>query len=362
MNLYLPYTLSAHTTNNMPRLSSEKFYETLDNLSGTDNFDDLKQQQRNPRVDRFKSRLKKFNGLYKKKSVSPQPDNLYELYLNKPTFRVLNIHAHNGCNLACKGCDHNSPYLAPGSSVNVDMMIKDIETVLPRINVWSHISVLGGEALLEPRCEEILTAIEKNYDGRIKLYSNSTLLYANREWIIKHMNKGVKLYVSLHIKPLSTKGKILYRNLEQFIEYAKDKTDLEENLHVSETWDELWFDKVKQEGNKIYPYNDNNINDSWKYCTCPNPQLYAGMIWKCPIIAYLRETISSTGQLDDPAWEPYLQYLGTPIDAPIEDLFEIADKTLMPHKMCNMCPANPNWTARSQLKDVKNKVGQFVYE
>ena len=161
---------------------------------------------------------------------------------------------------------------------------------------------------------------------------------------------------------MSTKGKILYRNLEQFIEYAKDKTDLEENLHVSETWDELWFDKVKQEGNKIYPYNDNNINDSWKYCTCPNPQLYAGMIWKCPIIAYLRETISSTGQLDDPAWEPYLQYLGTPIDAPIEDLFEIADKTLMPHKMCNMCPANPNWTARSQLKDVKNKVGQFVYE
>ena len=63
------------------------------------------------------------------------------------------------------------------------------------------------------------------------------------------MNKGVKLYVSLHLKPLSTKGKLLYRNVEQFIEYAKDKTDLEEHLHVSETWDELWFDKVKQEGN-----------------------------------------------------------------------------------------------------------------
>ena len=88
----------------MPRLSEKKFYETLDNLSGTDNFDAIKKSKRNPRVDRFKTRLKQYNELYKKKSVSPQPDNLYELYLNKPTFRVLNIHAHNGCNLACKGC------------------------------------------------------------------------------------------------------------------------------------------------------------------------------------------------------------------------------------------------------------------
>ena len=139
--------------------------------------------------------------------------------MNKPTFSVLNIHAHNGCNLACRGCNHNSPFLAPGSFVNVDMMIKNIETILPRINVWSHISVLGGEALLEPRCEEILTAVEKNYNGRIKLYSNATLLYENREWIVKHMNKGVKLYVSLHTKPTSKSGKILYRNVEKFIEY-----------------------------------------------------------------------------------------------------------------------------------------------
>ena len=136
----------------MPRLSSEKFYETLNNLSGTDNFNIQQPEKRN-------SPLKKYNGLYKKKSVSPQPDNLYQLYLEKPTIRVLNIHAHNGCNLACRGCNHNSPFLAPGSSVSVDMMIKDIETILPRINVWSHISVLGGEALLEPRCEEILTCL-----------------------------------------------------------------------------------------------------------------------------------------------------------------------------------------------------------
>ena len=86
------------------------------------------------------------------------------------------------------------------------------------------------------------------------------------------------------------------------------------------------------------------------------------MIWKCPIIAYLRETISSTGQLDDPAWKPYLEYLGTPVDAPIEDLFEMADQTLTPHKICNMCPSNPKWHfAHIQLKGMKKKVGQFLH-
>ena len=345
----------------MPRLSSEKFYETLNNLSGTDKYNHKKLEKTNPRVENWRSRNKTWTGLYKKKSVSSQPDNLYELYLNKPTFRVLNIHAHNGCNLACRGCNHNSPFLAPGSFVNVDMMIKNIETILPRINVWSHISVLGGEALLEPRCEEILTAVEKNYNGRIKLYSNATLLYENREWIVKHMNRGVKLYVTLHVQPMKKSGKILYSNVEKFIEYAKDKTELEENLHISEAWEESWFDIVKHEGDKIYPYNDNNIDESWNNCTCPNPQLYAGMIWKCPIIGYLRETIASTGQLDDPAWKPYLQYLGTPIDAPIEDLFEMADQTLIPHKMCNMCPSNPKWHyAHEQLRGVKNKIAQLI--
>ena len=80
---------------------------------------------------------------------------------DKPTFRAVNVHAHNGCNLACKGCNHNSSVLAVGSSVNVDQMLNDLDSILPRIHIWSHISLLGGEPLLEPRCEEILTKIEE---------------------------------------------------------------------------------------------------------------------------------------------------------------------------------------------------------
>ena len=80
---------------------------------------------------------------------------------DKPTFRAVNVHAHNGCNLACKGCNHNSSVLAVGSSVNVDQMLNDLDNILPRIHIWSHISLLGGEPLLEPRCEEILTKIEE---------------------------------------------------------------------------------------------------------------------------------------------------------------------------------------------------------
>jgi len=60
---------------------------------------------------------------------------------DKPVFRTVNVHAHNGCNLACKGCNHNSSVLAPGSGILVDQMLDDLDSILPRLHIWSHIRI-----------------------------------------------------------------------------------------------------------------------------------------------------------------------------------------------------------------------------
>tara|TARA_B100001778_G_scaffold121191_1_gene99559 strand:+ start:713 stop:1522 length:810 start_codon:yes stop_codon:yes gene_type:complete len=267
--------------------------------------------------------------------------------------------------MACRGCNHHSGVLAPGSSLPIDNLLRDIELLLPRIHVWSHISVLGGEALIEPRTKEVLKLIRDMSKGvYVKIFSNGLLIPQNTDWILEHMKEGGIFRISLHIPPTDERlgrtdktGDITYKNVRDFIEVAKKEGVDMSLLEISENWDDLWFDLLQWRDNKFYPWEDNNIEKSFEYCTAPNVQLYLGRLWKCPSIAYLRETLVSTGQVDDPVWQKYLNYHATPVDAPIEELYAMADQVLNPHEICNKCPSNPKWyRAIKQLKGVKSVV------
>lgn len=293
---------------------------------------------------------------YSKENFVGDPNEITD----KPGFRGVNIHVHNGCNLACRGCNHNSQVLAPGSGVDVDQMISDCEKILPRIHVWGHISLVGGEPFLEPRWSEMLTRIEDLANCKIKFYSNGILLHKHMEKIVEHMRRGTILKLSMHVSPYSTKGKLIYKNVEDFIEYAKDKVNLENCLEISEQWEDKWFDMLKWEDGKFYPHEDNDLEKSWSFCTCPQMQIYRGHLWKCASIAYLKESLEATGQSDDEVWQKYLKYKPTPVDAPIEDIYKMSDTQWKKHSICNMCPANPKYFyANKQLEVRKQVVSQF---
>ena len=306
------------------------------------------------------SRRRQFKKYYHE-NFQPDPKRKFD----KPTFRMLSIHSHNGCNMACRGCNHHSGLLAPGSSLPIDNLLRDIEILLPRIHVWSHISVLGGEALIEPRTKEVVKLIRDMSEGvYVKIFSNGLLIPQNTDWILEHMKEGGIFRISLHIPPTDERlgrtdktGDITYENVRNFIEIAEKEGIDMSLLEISENWDDLWFDLLQWKDNKLYPWEDNNIEKSFEYCTAPNVQLYLGKLWKCPSIAYLRETLVSTGQVDDPVWQKYLNYHATPIDAPIEELYAMADEVLNPHEICNKCPSDPKWyRAIKQLKGVKSVV------
>ena len=306
------------------------------------------------------SRRRQFKKYYHE-NFQPDPKRKFD----KPTFRMLSIHSHNGCNMACRGCNHHSGLLAPGSSLPIDNLLRDIEILLPRIHVWSHISVLGGEALIEPRTKEVVKLIRDMSEGvYVKIFSNGLLIPQNTDWILEHMKEGGIFRISLHIPPTDERlgrtdktGDITYKNVKDFIEIAEKEGIDMSLLEISENWDDLWFDLLQWKDNKLYPWEDNNIEKSFEYCTAPNVQLYLGRLWKCPSIAYLRETLVSTGQVDDQVWQKYLNYHATPIDAPIEELYAMADEVLNPHEICNKCPSDPKWyRAIKQLKGVKSVV------
>ena len=244
-----------------------------------------------------------------------------------PKLKIIDVSATIGCNLSCKGCNHFSNYFAPGSKLDTDQLIKDIHTILPRVDV-DRVSVIGGEPLLNPRVREIVHACLEHQDV-VYLYTNGLLLNEeNRAWIDEDLNEypGLFLRVSIHVP-------------EVFENIQKMKSD---KVIITEHHDgkDRWFNSIKQSGGKVYPYGHNKIESSFHFCSCPNTQLYKGKLWKCPNSAFLEELLYVTEQQDDDCWVPYKSD-GLPVDCSDEELAEFCYNSKKAEEICNMCTARP---------------------
>jgi len=308
------------------------------------------------------------------------PEQIVELEKERPTTRLLSIHTMNGCNLSCRGCNHNSSLLSGKSSVDIDQLIEDIENILPKIYVWSHVSIIGGEPLLEPRTKEVTRIVRELCYGErgtqpcnVKLFSNGSKLLQEKEWIADEMLKGVVFRLTFHRPPYTQAGRKDWENGYEFTQYLIERgVDIDNVFELSEAYlqpdnkPRMWFDIVKYEFNddgsiKYYPHEDGNPSSSFDWCTCANSQLYNGHLWKCPMVAYLRESLSATGQLEDPQWQKYLEYKPTSINDSEEALRSSFKEVTEPHWICNMCPSKPKieFAAKIQLKGQKKTVEMF---
>ena len=282
----------------------------------------------------------------------------------RPTTKLLAVHTMNGCNLSCKGCNHNSSLLSPKSGLDIDDLLINLEKVLPKIYVWSHVSIIGGEPLLEPRTGEVTSRVrellvETDQPCGVKLFSNGSRLIQCMEWIVDELLKGISFRLTFHRTWYSEVGRKEWENAYKFIKYCEDRGVDNRLLEFSEAArfpngdKRQWFDiikyEIKDDSIKYYPWEEGDPEESFKNCTCPHANFYKGKIWKCSMVAYLRESLAATNQLDDPAWQKYLEY------QPKDDLREAVIEVDKPHAICSMCPKNPVWYTANQQLDPKLK-------
>ena len=210
--------------------------------------------------------------------------------------------------------------------MDTDALIDDIKTILPRIDI-GRVSVIGGEPLLNPRCEEIVNACRSYTNSPVYLYTNGLLLLQNEDWIKRLLeDQRVFLRISIH--------------LPEVVDIIKKFNHPKVLVTEHHNGQDRWFDSIKKRDGKVYPYNHNKITRSFKVCSCPNTQLYNGRLWKCPNTAFLRELLSVTGQSDDSEWEEYIVD-GVPVDCNDDQLTKFCTNSRMPEKVCNMCTARP---------------------
>ena len=243
-----------------------------------------------------------------------------------PKLSILDVSTTIGCNLSCKGCNHFSNYFSPASKLDTDALLGDIRVILPRLDI-DRVSIIGGEPLLNPRCEEILHECRSHTRNAVYLYTNGLLLLQNESWIRRALDDPqIYLRVSVH--------------LPEVVDIIKKFNHPKVLVTEHHTGKDRWFDSIRKRDGKVYPYTHNNISKSYKICSCPNAQLYNGRLWKCPNTAFLRELLSVTGQSDDDEWQDYIVD-GVPVDCSDDELTKFCTNSRIAENVCNMCTAKP---------------------
>ncbi len=271
----------------------------------------------------------------------------------KPSVEVLNSKITNGCNLSCAGCSHHSQIALPNSNLNLESIIKDLKKFNERIHVSDHISVLGGEVLLEKNWSDFLSEVFNifNSSTKVRFYTNGLLIHKNIDDIEMHVRKGCELRVSIHEAPHTKRGKLVIENIKLL-------NDRKIPFIVSQNFLDFWGNAVIEKGDKIYPHNSHSAEESKKWgCFCPNTQLYKGRIYKCAQTAYIKDRLKTTNQLDDPEWSKYLEYDGLSIyDASDTELIDFCKTQYKPSWFCTQCPAFNNTIPRKQESLSKKKL------
>lgn len=60
-------------------------------------------------------------------------EEIKRLEKRRPTTRLLSIHTINGCNLACRACNHNSSLLSANSKIDIDQLLVYLTLLNPLI-------------------------------------------------------------------------------------------------------------------------------------------------------------------------------------------------------------------------------------
>jgi MoaA/NifB/PqqE/SkfB family radical SAM enzyme len=95
----------------------------------------------------------------------------------KNSFPILHLHLVDHCNLNCRGCDNFSP-LSPEVFANIETYKRDCTRIAELSNgKIDEIQLLGGEPLLHPQINELLTITRTIFPtNTISIVSNGVLL------------------------------------------------------------------------------------------------------------------------------------------------------------------------------------------
>lgn len=185
----------------------------------------------------------------------------------KTYLSYLEIHLTDHCNLNCRGCGHFSP-IAEKRFADPTDHDRDMLQLRKLFSTIKKIHLLGGEPLLHPRIESFLFSTRSCFPrADIRIVTNGLLLHeiSNSFWDACRSN-SIALDVTIY-PPLKSKE-------SSFVELANSK-----GVKVFILGGTPFYALYNKNG-------DSDIENSFKNCITPCPNLREGKLYVCPVHAY----------------------------------------------------------------------------
>ena len=245
----------------------------------------------------------------------------------------LDFNVAYACNLACKGCISLSDFDRRG--------VESLQDIESQCNIWSKIvdpsiiSIFGGEPLMHPRIEKVLTIIREAWPlAQIRFITNGYLLkrYDPELWFrIGQLEMQISIHRQDHEKLITNEIKRIvsrrkdWKASRSVVDGHKQLELQNKDLTIYKSKFRRFVMPYKLVNGKPKPYNS-DPKKAHKICGNPNvPILYKNKLYKCAPIANLLDVDQ------DGAYK----YDGVGPNGDVESLVKQINK---PESICAMCP------------------------
>jgi hypothetical protein len=184
----------------------------------------------------------------------------------------------NKCTMTCEGCNHLRDHYAPNDHRDLapDQVIEDLRKLLSAVDLVNKLVLVGGEALLHPRVEEIIDRLLRLPKvGILQLITNGTVvpkshrvfeLLADPRVIVEISDYGN--HVPEPLRP----------NVSRFVERLEDHRIQYRRIRTLQ-----WFDFG---GFEDRGYTVEEVRRVYRTCCFLSHDLFDGRLYKCSRSAY----------------------------------------------------------------------------
>lgn len=246
---------------------------------------------------------------------------------------ALEYHLAHGCNLSCQQCSHYSNHRLAGK-------LPTVEDADREYSAWSHrlqpkrFALLGGEPLLNPAIVQHIQLARQHWaDSELMLVTNGFLLhrFLNLPTVLRETR--CRLEVSQH----GTHEEYVtrFRKVKELVwRWRADFPGIRIHIRHSHRG---WMRQYRVVDGKPMPF-DSKPNAAFKVCmqkTCT--QLYRGLLWKCPALAYFAKLESKLRLHDITEWRLFRDYRAISPNASDEEVRRFIETKSIPQ--CGLCPS-----------------------
>lgn len=184
----------------------------------------------------------------------------------------------NKCTMTCEGCNHLRDHYAPDDHRDLapDQVIGDLSKLLSAVDLVNKLVLVGGEALLHPRVEEIIDRLLMLPKvGILQVITNGTVVPKSRRVFELLASPRVIVEISDygdHVpEPLRS-------NVSRFVEQLENHRVQYRRIRTLQ-----WFDFG---GFEDRGYTEEEIRRVYRTCCFLSHDLFDGRLYKCSRSAY----------------------------------------------------------------------------